>query len=246
MDSNGFLRYRKNKYSQNGEDGVISEIMSRMDIYSGWFCEFGAWDGKYGSNTYALLKNGWQGIMIEGDEKRFKALKRTSNSFPDNLFIQNAYVEYNDSQSSLDNLLAKTTIPKDFDLLSIDIDSYDYHVWKSLKNYRPKLIIIEIDSSTVPGEEYIYDGSSRLTSFSAMLRLGQEKRYTLVCHTGNLFFLATEYVQSLKLDPKFLENPNKLFISDWVSPTKAQILRRKIKNMTLQRGFIKIENFLRN
>lgn len=246
MDSNGFLRYRKNRYSQNGEDGVIEEILKRLNIPCGWFCEFGAWDGKYGSNTYALLKNGWQGLMIEGDEKRFKALKRTSNSFPDHLFIQNAFVEYNDSQSSLDNLLAKTTIPKDFDLLSIDIDSYDYHVWKSLKKYRPKLIIIEIDSGTVPGEEYIYDGSSRLTSFSAMLRLGEEKGYTLVCHTGNLFFLATEYVQSLKLDSKFLENPNKLFINDWLSPTKAQILRRKIKNMTLQRGFIKIENFLRD
>jgi len=245
MNSNGFLKYRRNKYSQNGEDGVIAEIMNRMNICSGWFCEFGAWDGKYGSNTYALLRSGWHGVMIEGDGSRFRSLQRTAKSFPDNLFIKRTYVTHNGGPNLLDNLLVKTQIPQDFDLLSVDIDSYDYHVWRSLKEYRPKVVVIEIDSSTAPGEIYVYNGGSRLTSFSAMLRLGQEKGYKLICHTGNLLFVAAEYVQCLKIDPTFSENPNRLFISDWVAPRKSQILKRKIRNMTLQRAFVKIENFLR-
>jgi hypothetical protein len=48
-------KYRKNYFSQNGEDGVLEEILSRLDIKSGWCVEFGAWDGKTFSNTFQRL-----------------------------------------------------------------------------------------------------------------------------------------------------------------------------------------------
>ena len=38
--------YKKNVYSQNGEDGIIEEILKRFNITSGWVCEFGAWKWK--------------------------------------------------------------------------------------------------------------------------------------------------------------------------------------------------------
>ena len=34
--------YAKNIYSQNGEDGIISELLKRLEINNGWVCEFGA------------------------------------------------------------------------------------------------------------------------------------------------------------------------------------------------------------
>ena len=54
-----FQKYRKNFFSQNGEDGVISEILKRLNLKSKekWCCEFGAWDGIHGSNTFNLVKN---------------------------------------------------------------------------------------------------------------------------------------------------------------------------------------------
>ena len=36
--------YAKNIYSQNGEDGIISELLKRLEINNGWVCEFGAQD----------------------------------------------------------------------------------------------------------------------------------------------------------------------------------------------------------
>lgn len=237
------LDYRRNVYSQNGEDGVIAEIMRRWGISDGWFCEFGAWDGKYGSNSYALLKQGWRGVMIEGDADRFQALARTARKFPDRLSIRQAFVAYEDGPSSLDSLLAETPIPQDFDLLSIDIDSYDYQVWQSFVRYRPKLVVVEIDSSMKPGERSVYDGH-RTTSFTAMLELGQSKGYTAICHTGNMFFAANEHIGTLALDRETLTNPDSLFIPDWVSPTKSQVWRRKIRNMTWQRAVTKIENMM--
>ncbi len=220
--NNSLSGYRRNIYSQNGEDGVVAEICRRWGIKSGWFCEFGAWDGKYGSNTYALLKQGWKGLMIEGDPSKFSALERTACRHAGTLWIQRAFVDHKGGENALDSLLKKTPVPKDFEILSIDIDGSDYYIWDSLKEYRPKLVIIEINSSTPPGEEYVYDGSGRLTSFSAMLRLGQKRNYVLVCHTGNMFFVAREHLGTLELDPETIAHPETLFICDWVNPTKIQ------------------------
>ena len=32
--------------SQSGEDGIVEEVLKRLNISSGWVCEFGAIDGK--------------------------------------------------------------------------------------------------------------------------------------------------------------------------------------------------------
>jgi hypothetical protein len=240
------LGYRRNVFSQNGEDGVVAEICRRWELESGWFCEFGAWDGKYGSNTYALLRKGWKGVMIEGEPERFKALQATAQRHEGALWIEQAYVGYGGGENSLDQLLARTPIPRDFEVLSIDIDSFDYQVWQSLANYRPRLVIIEIGSSTAPGEEYVHrEGAKRLTSFSAMLKLGQSKDYVLVCHTGNLFFVAREHVERLQIDPEVLAQPELLFIRDWMSPTRMQTFGRKVRNLSWQRLVCKIENVAR-
>ena len=53
-----FNKFKKNLYSENGEDGIIQEILRRINFeQNGWCCEFGAWDGKVGSNTFNLVKN---------------------------------------------------------------------------------------------------------------------------------------------------------------------------------------------
>lgn len=234
--------FRKNIYSQNGEDGVIKEIFNRLNIKSGWFCEFGAWDGKYGSNCYSLLFSGWKGLMIEGDSDRFGVLVKTASKHKDNLLIQNTFVQHQGCINTLDDCLSKTEIPDNFDLLSIDIDSYDYHVWDSLEKYRPKVVIIEIDSSVPPGSYFIYDGSGRLTSFDAMIELASSKKYTLICHTGNLFFVTDELFYKLNLNSTV--NPADLFVNEWINPNFFKVSFRKLKNLTFQRLICKVQNFI--
>jgi len=69
-------KYKKNYYSQNGEDGVTEEILRRLNIKKGCFVKIGAWNGKHLSNTYFLLERGWQGIAIEGGRQKFIDLKK--------------------------------------------------------------------------------------------------------------------------------------------------------------------------
>lgn len=213
------LCYRRDIYSQNGEDGVIEELSTRLDLKAGWFCEFGAWDGRHGSNTFNLLLQGWSGVMIEGDPRRYHKLQRTASKFPDRLFTRCAYVAADaDDAASLASLLSSTPIPTDFDVLSIDIDGPDWHVWNSLTTYLPKVVIIEINSSYPPGTSIIH-GERQGSSFSATVDLGRRKGYQPVCHTGNLFFVRDDLVARLGegwTPPD--RDVDALFLKDWTVP----------------------------
>ena len=67
---------KKKIYSQNGEDGIIEEILNRLvDNLDKTCCEFGAWDGMYLSNVYNLIKNkDYKALFIEADKNKFKKL----------------------------------------------------------------------------------------------------------------------------------------------------------------------------
>ena len=211
MDNRRLLNYQKNNTSQCGEDGIIEEICNRLGIGTGFFVEFGAWDGIRFSNTYSLLAKNWQGVYIEGDEQKYAALNNTRNRFPRQIISICAYVRC-EEPNTLDNILAQTPTPEDFDLLSIDIDSYDWQVWYSLRNYHPTIVIIEGNSSVLPGIWQVHEeGVVKGASFTALVRLGEHKGYKLVCHTGNLIFVKKELVDQLNLDPVNVIFPETLF-----------------------------------
>ena len=78
------LNYRLNIYSQNGEDGIISEILKRLNLDQKelWYVEFGAWDGIHLSNTFALVqRNNWNAVYIEGDKNKYNDLLKTSQKY---------------------------------------------------------------------------------------------------------------------------------------------------------------------
>tara|TARA_R110000824_G_C15038968_1_gene660195 strand:+ start:218 stop:874 length:657 start_codon:yes stop_codon:yes gene_type:complete len=195
-----YNQYAKNIYSQNGEDGIIKEILARLKINDGWVCEFGAIDGMYLSNTFALVERGFSAVFIEADRKEYTKLLDTALKYPKITPIQ-AHVDHNNTQNSLDNILKKTDIPKDFEVLSIDIDSFDYDVWKSLKNYKPKIVIIEINS-TVDTDNALHIHTPNIcqgTGFRPMYNLGTEKGYTFVLHTGNMIFVRSDLFNKLEI-----------------------------------------------
>jgi len=144
-------QFRTNAYSQSGEDGLLTEIFNRLGIDQGTFCEFGAWDGQHLSNTFSFYKKGWGGWYIEGEADRVEDLRRNVNR-PNVENIQ-AWV-MRSGAGTLDNLLTGSKLYRDgtltnLDLLSIDIDSDDLAIWKSVKAFRPKVVIIEINP-TIP------------------------------------------------------------------------------------------------
>ncbi len=206
------IRYRYNRYSQNGEDGIIEEICRRLNLGKGWFVEFGAWDGKHLSNTYNLLAHSdWCGVHIEGNPTKYQDLLLTQKNFPKRLHTLCAMVGF-EGENRLDRLLTQTPIPREFDLLSIDIDSVDWQVWEALIEYRPKIVVVESNNELPPGIFQIHNPPRYIgASFSSMLELGKKKGYQLVAHTGNCIFVQNELVTMLGLDSSVLAKPELLF-----------------------------------
>jgi len=189
--------------SQFGEDGIIEEILRRIaggeEKTGGWCVEFGAWDGKFLSNTYNLIKRrDFNAVLIEGDPERVDELHR--NMPEERVKKVQRWVEWGGA-NSLDSILSESNIPVDFDFLSIDIDGCDYHIFDNLKKYRPKVVCVEYNP-TIPNDVVfiqerdfsVKQGCSPL----ALVRLAETKGYSLVaCTEPNLFFVENGYVDAV-------------------------------------------------
>ena len=210
-----FDKYRQNIHSQNGEDGVINAILAQigknMSPGDRWCVELGAWDGKHLSNTFALVERGWNAVYIEGDKIKFQDLLNTNSLYPNITSIESMVEGDPTSINSLDNLLKKTKIPANFELLSIDIDSFDLDIWEGLNQYQPNVIIIEINSGIPPGILHRHTGKRQGNSFSSTLEVAKDKGYTLVCHTGNMIFVQDELAKNFKIHPRFTKYPDLLY-----------------------------------
>lgn len=185
-----------NVTSQYGEDGIIAKILEVIGENDGWCVEFGSWDGKRSSNTFSLINDGgYSAVLIEGDSKRFKDLIKTFEG-NEKVTLMNTFVGF-EKEDGLDALLKTTKIPINFDLLSIDIDGNDYHVWQAICDYKPKVVVIEFNPTISKEVEFVQPQDMRITQGSSLLsisKLAKSKGYELVSTTKtNAFFVDSKY-----------------------------------------------------
>ena len=197
------LNFKSGTYSQTGEDGIIEKILDVLPKNDKWCVEFGAGDGISGSNTRNLIVNkGYSAVLVERGKTRFKDLQRNYLQNP-NVTTINRLVGFGKGDN-LYQILRDTPIPVDFDFLSIDIDGNDYHVWKALLKYEPKLICIEFNP-TIPTEiRFIQPPDPSVnqgTSLLSLVELGREKGYELVSVLSwNAFFVKSEYYPLFQIE----------------------------------------------
>jgi len=174
---------------------VIKRIFEIIGAESHSCVELGALNGTHGSNVWQLVKNeGWSAVFIEADQTYFEKLQKEFIDRPSAGCI-NAFVSFEGSQS-LDNIFARTQLPKNFDFFSLDIDGNEYHLWDSLTDYRPRVILVEFNPTIPndvafiqPRDMKVFQGSS-LRSF---IELGKQKEYELVAaNEVNAFFVQKE------------------------------------------------------
>jgi hypothetical protein len=211
LNNRWLLDSARNVYSQSGEDGIVDKILQVLGTKKGWCVEFGAWDGEHLSNTYNLIaSSGFSAVLIEGNERRFQVLAERFRNNP-KVIARNAFVGFT-AEDGLDKILAETPIPLDFDVLSIDIDGNDYHVWKAVTRFRPKLVVIEYNPTIPSVVEFVQKADLSVNQGSSILSmslLAKEKGYELVAATANnclfvpkehfpLFGIADNSVQVLR------------------------------------------------
>jgi hypothetical protein len=200
--------FGKDIYSQTGEDGVIAKALEMLPNRDRWSVEFGAWDGKHLSNTYNLVENhGYSVVLVEGDPDKFENLRK-EYPYRDRAIFVGQFVGWS-HDDNLDRILEKTAAPSDFDLLSIDVDGNDYHIWNAVQKFRPKLVLIEFNPTSSNRFLFIQPAAPKCnqgSSPAALNKLARSKGYELICVMGpNLLFVDRQYYSAFGIPDNSLE-----------------------------------------
>src|SRR5690606_19456088 len=102
------------------------------------------------------------------------------------------------------SLIQQAGFSGEIDLLSVDLDSFDYWIWKALEVVTAKVVIIEIDLSLGISDKVLpYNESApskNAASAKAMNQLAREKGYRLVGanqYGHNMIFVHNQYGQDV-------------------------------------------------
>lgn len=191
--------------SQNGEDGVIAELVRRVGAPGRWFVEFGIEGGSEGNCVFLADVLGWSGLFIEAHEGGFASLERKYRSNEGVTTLKAAVTPEN-----VEDLFDRGGVPAEPDLLSIDVDGDDYWIWSAIERFRPRIVVVEYNSTLDPRRRLVQrkaqaaaaaDGTDAFgASLSALTTLGTEKGYRLA-HTElcgvNAFFVREDLADDL-------------------------------------------------
>lgn len=188
--------------SQNGEDGILLYIFSKIGVTNRITIEFGVGDGSQCNSLNLIVNFGFRGLFIEANSEDVGRGKKLleQNGVTDHKF-QNSFV----TTENINELFESNGISGEIDLLNIDIDGNDYWIWECIEKVNPRVVVLEYNSSfgpkaslTVPYKadfnRWNFDPSGWYhgASLTALTKLGEKKGYDLVACDSfgvNAFFV---------------------------------------------------------
>jgi hypothetical protein len=197
-------RHELQVYSQNGEDGILLYLFSKVGVTDYRFVEFGCGDGRECNTANLSVNFGWNGLLMDGNENNIAtARKFYQGKLGENgaVKIQRQWITAED----INDLILNANISGEIDLLSIDIDGNDYWVWKAIDVINPRVVVIEYNAAMGTDEAITvkYDPEFDVqkkhptqayfgASLLALTKLGKTKGYILAgccSHGVNAFFV---------------------------------------------------------
>lgn len=177
-------------FSQHEEDGLLLFIFAVIGESGKRFLEIGSNDGVNSNCANLALNFGWHGVFIDADRAAVERGQRFYSRYPDPWSYRPRFVCSKVTRENVNALVRDAGLQGEIDLLSIDLDGYDYWIWDALEVVRPRVVIIEThvefglnnivvpyDPAYVfPGKHPVYHGASPV----AMTKLARRKGYRLV------------------------------------------------------------------
>ena len=210
-------------FSNFGEERILRKYVAALLPPEGaphTAVDIGAGDGVRGSNTYALFRAGWRGVGFEGSNRKVCKLAAAYKHYP-KVSAANCVV----TPSNVVALLGAYDIEREFGVLSLDIDSYDYWVLDAvLSEFRPRVVVTEINEKIPPPVKFVvnYDPAFQMThhffgySIASLADLCARHDYAILeVEYNNAFLAPRELPGVLPLDAAtayrrgYLERPDR-------------------------------------
>lgn len=183
-------------YSQFGQDGIIQEIFKNVGTTNKFCVEFGQNrpDFEESNTGFLRLDQKWDGLLMDLDAKHPS--------------IKNEMV----TSKNIVGLFHKYNVPLEPDFVSIDIDSCDLWVFKSIiqSEFKPRVLSVEYnptytDMSTVPDDpDFRWQGDCVYgASLYALEYTGRMNGYTLVAavYPVDCFFVRNDVLGNVPVCP---------------------------------------------
>lgn len=133
-----------------------------------------------------MLHKGWKGLWIEGSIDSYNEInERFKVPIESGLLkVENAFI----TRDNINDLINKYESGS-IDLLSINIDGNDWHIWKAIDVIDPRVVVIEYNAQFSPdvewimgyNAEHIWNGDEWYgASLLSLEILGKQKGYQLV------------------------------------------------------------------
>ena len=174
-------------FSQNGEDGILSEIFRRLGRPLERCIEIGAGDGAENNTLYRVL-NGAKALWVEGAEKNVSSIRELHAHIiaSGNLQVLQATIH----AENINDVIRNSVVGAEIDLLTIDIDGNDYWVWQAVSVARPPVVVVEYNAFFGPDSTWVMEYNPKHSwsgghvyygaSLGALVKLSREKGYSLV------------------------------------------------------------------
>lgn len=198
-------------FSQNGEDGIIDFLITKLKLTKKNFVEIGVENYRESNTRYLYNKYHPKGLIIDCIENMEEKVKPFVNLWKGDLRIAN-------KQINSDNILTLLNERCDYeiDIFSLDIDSIDYWIIDKLPKNVSKIFVAEYNpvfgsdlEVTVPNikgfnrTQYHYSNLCYGMSLRALINKMKTKGYYFVgvnLQKINAFFISDQYEKKKYFD----------------------------------------------
>ncbi|KAK1939160.1 hypothetical protein P3T76_008544 [Phytophthora citrophthora] len=221
-------RHEWGAYSQNGEDGIIHSIFHNIGTKGKSYVEFGTENGQECNTRLLREVHHWTGLLMDS---RFE---------DESIELHREFITRENFMPLLTEKYSKL-VPRDLDLLSIDVDFNDFWLLSAvdLTRVSPRVVVVEVNSH-IPASEartVKYDDSDDGSggwdgwssyfggSVAAFHRWGALNGYSMLyceSHGVNCFLVRNDVLGGVNvsalLDPEQLQAPPNFFGQGWEYP----------------------------
>ncbi len=204
---------------------MLLELFRRIGTTDKRFVEFGVGNGLE-NNTLIWLKQGWKGLWIEGNSTNAQSIRQQFSEAINAKHL--TFLEARITVENIEPLFAQAGITGEIDLLCIDVDGNDYHLFDKIDILNPRVVVTEYNAKFPPPVNWVmpyhadhnWSGSDWFgASLQAMADLYARKGYTLVaCNISgvNAFFVRNDVAGEHFVDAgdvKALYHPPRYFLA---------------------------------
>ncbi len=201
-------------YSQFEEDGIILYLLTLIGKKTRSVVEICCGAGHQCMSANLIINHGYKGYLFDGDDCNVKSAQKFFRSQKEYLLVQPSIKSSWITKSNVNNLLENAGITGEVDVLILDLDGNDYHIWDSIDVISPRICVFEVNNIipsdlaiTIPYTEDFYaldkgkiDSQFRSVSLLAMIKLSRKKGYTMVGshkYGFNVFFVRDDLLNDL-------------------------------------------------